>query len=165
MVVVLCETRSAQPIQYVKICSLYGAGFYYIPGTDFCLKLGGWVRTEYNIDRWRLVLAVILSGGDARYTRELNDNTLAYPLHPHGRRAQSDRIRHAAVHLYIASGVTNPATANNAPPTLSSHNNRAFIQWAGFTMGLASSFFDFFQFSGCRTRPTSSVPPIPVVTA
>ncbi|HAP12757.1 MAG TPA: porin, partial [Afipia sp.] len=24
----------AKAVQYVKICSLYGAGFYYIPGTD-----------------------------------------------------------------------------------------------------------------------------------
>ncbi len=24
----------AQAVQYVKICSLYGAGFYYIPGDD-----------------------------------------------------------------------------------------------------------------------------------
>src|SRR5262249_19656491 len=40
----------AKPVQYVKICSLYGAGFYYIPGTDTCLKVGGWVRYEtgYN---------------------------------------------------------------------------------------------------------------------
>ena len=36
----------AKPVQYVKICSLYGAGFYYIPGTDMCLKMGGWVRAE-----------------------------------------------------------------------------------------------------------------------
>src|SRR5436190_18317336 len=32
----------AAPVQYVKICSLYGDGFYYIPGTDTCLKLGGY---------------------------------------------------------------------------------------------------------------------------
>ena len=36
----------AQPVQYVKVCSLYGAGFYYMPGTDMCLKIGGWVRAE-----------------------------------------------------------------------------------------------------------------------
>jgi hypothetical protein len=41
----------AKPVQYVKICSLYGDGFYYIPGTDTCLKLGGFMRiqTEYNM--------------------------------------------------------------------------------------------------------------------
>jgi hypothetical protein len=31
----------AKPVEYVKICSLYGAGFWYIPGTDTCIKLGG----------------------------------------------------------------------------------------------------------------------------
>jgi Porin subfamily len=34
----------AKPVQYVKICNLYGDGFYYIPGTDTCLKLGGYMR-------------------------------------------------------------------------------------------------------------------------
>ena len=40
----------AKPVQYVKICSLYGAGFYYIPGTDTCIKIGGFVRAEVNIN-------------------------------------------------------------------------------------------------------------------
>ncbi|HVV62619.1 MAG TPA: porin, partial [Pseudolabrys sp.] len=31
----------------MKICSLYGAGFYYIPGTDTCIKVGGFVRSEW----------------------------------------------------------------------------------------------------------------------
>ena len=41
----------AAPVQYVKICSLYGDGFYYIPGTDTCLKMGGYLRVqaEYNM--------------------------------------------------------------------------------------------------------------------
>ena len=40
----------AAPVNYVKICSLYGDGFYYIPGTDTCLKMGGYLRVqaEYN---------------------------------------------------------------------------------------------------------------------
>src|SRR5882724_646946 len=31
----------AKAVEYVKVCSLYGAGFFYIPGTDTCIKLGG----------------------------------------------------------------------------------------------------------------------------
>ena len=34
----------AAPVEYVRICSLYGAGFFYIPGTDTCIKLGGYLR-------------------------------------------------------------------------------------------------------------------------
>jgi hypothetical protein len=30
----------------VRICSLYGAGFFYIPGTDTCIKLGGYLRVD-----------------------------------------------------------------------------------------------------------------------
>jgi Porin subfamily len=40
----------AKAVEYVRICSLYGAGFYYIPGTDTCIKLGGFVRTETNLN-------------------------------------------------------------------------------------------------------------------
>src|SRR3982750_911246 len=36
----------AKAVEYVKICSLYGAGFYYIPGTDPSIKLGGYVRVD-----------------------------------------------------------------------------------------------------------------------
>ncbi len=36
----------AAPVEYVKICSLYGAGFFYIPGTDTCIKLGGYLRVD-----------------------------------------------------------------------------------------------------------------------
>jgi hypothetical protein len=36
----------AKAVEYVKICSLYGAGFYYIPGTDTCIKLGGYLRAD-----------------------------------------------------------------------------------------------------------------------
>jgi hypothetical protein len=36
----------AKPVEYVKICGLYGAGFFYIPGTDACLKVGGCLRSD-----------------------------------------------------------------------------------------------------------------------
>jgi hypothetical protein len=39
----------AKAVEYVKVCSLYGAGFWYIPGTDTCLKIGGYLRAETAI--------------------------------------------------------------------------------------------------------------------
>src|SRR5712671_5263073 len=36
----------AKAVEYVKICSLYGAGFFYIPVTDTCIKLGGYLRAD-----------------------------------------------------------------------------------------------------------------------
>src|SRR6201996_4968491 len=40
----------AKAVEYVKVCSLYGAGFYYIPGTDTCIKLGGYLRAEVALN-------------------------------------------------------------------------------------------------------------------
>ena len=40
----------AKPVEYVKICSIYGVGFFYIPGTDTCIKIGGWVRAEVDFN-------------------------------------------------------------------------------------------------------------------
>ncbi|WP_028345642.1 porin [Bradyrhizobium murdochi] len=36
----------AKAVEYVRICSLYGAGFWYIPGTDTCMKIGGYLRID-----------------------------------------------------------------------------------------------------------------------
>ncbi|MHC2667287.1 hypothetical protein ACVINX_008072 [Bradyrhizobium diazoefficiens] len=40
----------AKAVEYVKICTLYGAGFYYIPGSDTCIKLGGYLRAEVALN-------------------------------------------------------------------------------------------------------------------
>ena len=39
----------AKAVEYVKVCSLYGAGFYYVPGTDTCIKLGGYLRADLGL--------------------------------------------------------------------------------------------------------------------
>jgi Porin subfamily len=36
----------AKAVEYVRVCSLYGAGFFYVPGTDTCIKLGGYLRVD-----------------------------------------------------------------------------------------------------------------------
>ncbi|TKT81284.1 porin [Aquamicrobium sp. LC103] len=35
-----------EPMEYVRVCDVYGAGFFYIPGTENCLKIGGYFRYE-----------------------------------------------------------------------------------------------------------------------
>lgn len=46
-----------EPAESLRICDAYGAGFFYIPGTETCLKIGGYLRfriqandQEYNND-------------------------------------------------------------------------------------------------------------------
>jgi porin-like protein len=35
-----------KPLGQAKSCSAYGAGFRRVPGTDMCMKIGGWVRAQ-----------------------------------------------------------------------------------------------------------------------
>src|SRR6266480_5447242 len=76
----------AKAVEYVRICSLYGAGFFYIPGTDTCIKFGGYLRVDttfnaagvqdqpsWNGDSWSdeslpgLFLHPVSFGADRRY--------------------------------------------------------------------------------------------------
>ena len=38
----------AEPVDYVKVCDAFGAGYWYIPGTDTCIKIGGLTRMDIN---------------------------------------------------------------------------------------------------------------------
>src|SRR4051812_35536891 len=40
--------KKAAPVEYVRVCTAFGAGFFYIPGTDTCLRVGGRARFEYE---------------------------------------------------------------------------------------------------------------------
>ncbi|MFN7011205.1 MAG: porin, partial [Allorhizobium sp.] len=33
-----------EPMEYVRVCDAFGTGYFYIPGTETCLKIGGEVR-------------------------------------------------------------------------------------------------------------------------
>jgi hypothetical protein len=67
----------AKAVEYVKVCSLYGAGFWYIPGTDTCIKLGGYLRIDttfnggiYDAPAWNGSL-----GGGDRFADEINSRS------------------------------------------------------------------------------------------
>jgi hypothetical protein len=52
----------------VKVCSLYGDGFYYIPGTQTCIKIGGFLRTEWDANAGAS-FTTFTSGTNAQFTR------------------------------------------------------------------------------------------------
>ena len=35
-----------EPLEYVRVCDAFGTGYFYIPGTETCLKISGYVRTQ-----------------------------------------------------------------------------------------------------------------------
>ncbi|WP_142417164.1 porin [Bartonella massiliensis] len=43
-----------EPVEYIRVCDAYGKGYFYIPGTETCMRLSGSVRADFiggdNID-------------------------------------------------------------------------------------------------------------------
>jgi hypothetical protein len=149
----------AKPVQYVKICSLYGAGFYYIPGTDTCLKIGGWARVY---DAWgangNTTNGNLASGSNnTRSTTNLSPKVRGYITADARNQTEYGTVRSYIALGYSSGGASTGVNSGNitAPgtnPTLSAYDpgvgfsaNRAFIQFAGFTFGVTQSFYDFYS--------------------
>ena len=138
----------AKPVQYVKICSLYGAGFYYIPGTDTCIKVGGWVRMQmgygYNGNSTN---GPMVANSSNRSTTDFMTRNRGYITAD--ARSQTE---YGTLRSYIALGLSGDNASNaiattNVTTSSAFNANRAFIQFAGFTAGRASSFYDFMSYA------------------
>jgi Porin subfamily len=147
----------AKPVQYVKICSLYGDGFYYIPGTDTCLKLGGFLRVqgEYNGSGDGQSTGTGGNAAQGRFNRtDTNDFNARFIA------AMSFDVRqqteYGTLRTYMRFGMqTNTPFENQGGNIAAGYGtspatflDRAFIQFAGFTVGRAQSFFDLFTYGG-----------------
>ena len=40
-----------EPLEYVRVCDAFGTGFFYIPGTETCLKFDGYIRFQTDFGR------------------------------------------------------------------------------------------------------------------
>jgi hypothetical protein len=135
----------AKPVEYVKICSIYGAGFFYIPGTDTCIKIGGWVRAEYALGETGNSHAQFTAGGGGRNNRvDSSDSRFrARTVVSLDVRTQTE---YGTVRAYNRFGFTASSTDTSTGVL---YTERAFIQIAGFTFGKTQSYFDFVGGSVC----------------
>jgi hypothetical protein len=138
----------AKPVEYVKVCSLYGAGFFYIPGTDTCIKIGGAVRVqaEFNTGGGGIPVGLGNSTEAAQgaFTRSAtNDvnfrNRIYFSVDA---RQQTD---YGTLRTYFRFGASQ--TTPTDPVAGAIFWDRAFIQFAGFTVGKTLSFFDGVSFA------------------
>jgi hypothetical protein len=120
----------AKPVQYVKICTLYGDGFYYIPGSDTCIRFAGYIRADYN---WNGRTPHVQGASGAQ------DRTVSRYTTRHRANFTSDARTQTAYGTLRAYMSLNAEVAEGAS-TLGTH--RAFIQWGGFTIGRTASFVD-----------------------
>jgi hypothetical protein len=140
--------KKAAPVEYVRVCTAYGAGFFYIPGTDTCLRVGGRARFEAQFKSQRA-----RSGDTSGYRGLGRLNLDARTATPYG-------TLRAFVRFEIASRTGGQLKSGTQQRNANaffgfgtdSFNNqqkyvdvdKAFIQFAGLTAGRTQSFFDFY---------------------
>src|SRR6266568_1717137 len=147
----------AKAVEYVRICSLYGAGFYYMPGTDTCIKLGGYLRADTAVN----------TGNDYGFPTGAPDGAQNRLRNNFTSRARMDftvdtrtATEYGVVRTfadmvftwtggeYVGAGTgTNGGTTvyNSTTGTVGGASlglYHAFIQFAGFTFGRTVSIFD-----------------------
>jgi hypothetical protein len=122
-------------VDYVKVCDAYGAGFFYIPGSDTCLKIGGFVRAEVFAGSadWG---ASATSLGDSGSRSDNDFVTRARLLLSADARTQTD---FGLLRSYFAVQGTNSTGNQNFYEV-----DKAYIQWGGLTAGYAAGMWDVF---------------------
>jgi hypothetical protein len=143
----------AKPVEYVKVCSLYGAGFYYMPGTDICLKVGGYARAETTYHSNGNFAAGPTSGEVFNRT----SNEFVMRARAYVTADAREQTAWGTARAYVAVGVATTDTGATVTPSILGFN-RAFIQWAGITAGITQSFYDFYSSAAVGYRayfPTS----------
>ncbi len=138
---------------YVKVCDAYGAGFFYIPGSDTCLKIGGFARfqlTAYGPSRnWNTT-----HGGAFGWQRGQNGiSTLARGNLQFDARSNTEM---GLLRSYIEFSADNVSYAAGGGTNV--YLNKAFIQFGGLTAGRSQSNFDFITSSGPFTLSSGSGP-------
>jgi hypothetical protein len=131
----------------VKVCSLYGAGFYYIPGTDICMKIGGYVRYQMGYGGGGSITAGPFSGAEGTGTR-VGSHDFSQRVRAIATFDTRQQTAYGTLRTYLLMGYTHDTNANQGAPLPAgaltpNYMTRGFIQIAGFTFGKATSFYDF----------------------
>ncbi|WP_052954645.1 porin [Microvirga vignae] len=118
--------KKAAAVEYVRVCSTYGAGFFYIPGTETCLRVGGRVRAEY------------------RYLEPNDREDDSIGFRARGRLNIDTRTATAygLLRTYIRFEMTHDTGIYNPADSTVPNVDQAFVQFGGLTAGRAVSFFD-----------------------
>jgi hypothetical protein len=147
------------PVDYVRICSLYGPGYLYIPsipgmpGAGTCLKIGGFMRSDsYTGNTTRGTdIGVINSGLGLTQNRQAKNQvaeTLRMDINFDARTATDWGVLRSYIEFRGDFGTNanvgnfnSPAGSVTGVPTFTF--DRAFIELAGFRFGREETNYNF----------------------
>jgi hypothetical protein len=125
-----------EPAEYVRICDVYGTGYFYIPGTETCLRVGGYLRMD-------------ISGGEqgsftGRNTTDVRDGDARRSYHVQSRFAlrtwTGQETELGTLKTFTETRINYD---DGAGTTVDSHF--VWIQLGGLRLGVDESAFDTFQ--------------------
>ncbi|RXF73859.1 porin [Hansschlegelia zhihuaiae] len=130
------DLPGAEPVDYVKVCDIKGStGFFYIPGTETCLQIGGFARLETTY---------------GEVTNDDDANKVGYRVRARVWFDARTDTEYGALRTFIRLQFQRETgavgTAGSANPQFEGDDffyDQAFVQFAGLTAGVTDSFWDF----------------------
>jgi Porin subfamily len=134
------EVKAPKSADYVKVCSLYGEGFYQIPGEgDICIRIGATARLDGGFNADGNGGPFIGSGADSRNNRI---DTRDFLFQGRGTVWFDARqmTQFGVLKAYFSGGFDG---STGAGTTGTAFWKRGYLGFAGATIGKTQSFFDF----------------------
>ena len=135
------ESDKAPPkADYVKVCNLYGEGFYQIPGEgDICIRIGATARLDGGSTRTETAAR---SSAAARIHATIASTPESFLFQGRGTVWLDARqmTQYGVLKAYFSGGFD---ASTGTSTTGSAFWKRGYIGFAGATVGKTQSFFDF----------------------
>ena len=123
-----------EPVEYVRVCDAYGEGYFYIPGTETCMRISGYVRAD-------------IKGGDnvgARKRGDIDRDTYAWRTRATLRfhTASETELGTLRTFIELRSQWDEGAEWDHKGDSASGQLRFAFIELGGIRVGLDESIFN-----------------------
>ncbi len=144
-------SKKAAPATYVKICDAYGAGFFYVPGTETCVKLGGLARFEFGYTPGKDTIdpktGAVQQSGNVQSTTGFFERARLV-LDSRTPTAMGAARTYIRLRVENASGLRNVTVTDKTAYGMSDNSattikiDSALVQWAGFSFGQGPDFYN-----------------------
>jgi hypothetical protein len=122
-----------EPMEYVRVCDAFGAGYFYIPGSETCLKVGGRVRFDASYG------SVYSPNADGTYT-----NTRAEIYLDSASDTEWGALKTSIVARFDYDPHNAASAGGDYPDSTRTRLMQATISLGGFTAGLQDSLYESF---------------------
>jgi hypothetical protein len=139
--------KKAAAVQYVKVCTAYGSGFYELPGTDICIRHFGSMKFNFGIQDER----TSFNGEDFDVEAGASNTTgWQWTIRPGWDFRSPTEFGTLRTVVQMRVDHRNGVFENDNPALTGAQrvNNmihRGYIEWAGFILGKAGSQFPYWD--------------------